>query len=289
MAVLFGIIYLLLLLVFPEKASDASADALTLWAGSVVPSLLPNYCASMLMIQSGAIFTLGKALNRPAKKLLGLPGCGLCAILISYTCGFPTGAAVIGELNKSKALTNAQARNVCSFASCCSPGFILGACASFAKTSGYIMLFCHLLGAVICGYLFKTRLTDSVTETPSDIKPLPFTQAISISLSKGGSAMVSIGASMVFFTVLLSTAFSNSPVASFFIEMTVGCRAVSLMFSSKKLTCALICACVSFGGLCIYMQSEPSLSSFISPVRYLFQKIVHGLISGILCFLFTAG
>ena len=71
---------------------------LTLWYTSVLPSLLPFFILSGLLIRTGAFRFLNRIFSPVLTRIFPVSSDGSYAILMGYLCGFPMGAKVIAEL-----------------------------------------------------------------------------------------------------------------------------------------------------------------------------------------------
>ena len=84
-----GIALLAALLVAPDEALAAAQRGVTLFAGTLLPSLFPFLVASQLIAQSGALSWTGQALGRVTPRLFGLPGNSALALCLSIASGYP--------------------------------------------------------------------------------------------------------------------------------------------------------------------------------------------------------
>ena len=67
--------------------------------------------------------------------------------------------------------------------------------------------------------------------------------------------------------------------------MTQGIRHISLLNISLKLKCTFITMILSFGGLSIHLQTFSIINDLsIKYKNYLFVRIIHSLISGLIVF-----
>lgn len=85
-------LFTILLVIFSRDNMKAAQTGLTLFANSVLPSLLPFFIATELLGHTNIIHYLGKCLNRIMRPLFNVPGEGSFAFLmgiisrISYWC-----------------------------------------------------------------------------------------------------------------------------------------------------------------------------------------------------------
>jgi len=113
------------MLVFPKEGFTAAQRGLELWWKSVLPALLPFFIVSELLVLLGAMRVLGRWLEPLMRPLFNLPGAAALAVIMGYTSGFPTGAAITAGLRKDGALTRDEGERLLAFTNNAGPFFIL--------------------------------------------------------------------------------------------------------------------------------------------------------------------
>ncbi len=301
----FGVI--IMLIIYPDKYLSSALDGLKLFAVSVLPALLPFFFFTKILSGLGVGDALGKMLSSPCRKLYGTSGIGGYVLIMSMLSGYPVGAKLLSDLVKNKSLSRSDARSIASFTSTSGPLFIVGSVGAImlrSKSSGYVVLICHYLSAVINGLLYRKR------KQIVDVDQVAKSQKVDYILSESVySAVISVliaGAYVsIFYTCavmlvdlgvvgVLSNALNyliqseaiSQGVAFGLVEMTGGCLMLSKC--SGSLVLPAICAVISFGGLSVTLQSMTFLEECeVKPLRYLLTKLTQSAIAFLLCYVAT--
>ena len=302
--------------VLPALALDSARDGVALWADTVLPALLPFFICADFLISLGALRAAGRFLERPVRKLFGVPGSAAFVFLISITSGYPMGAQLIGNMGRRGEITRQEGASMLTFCSTSGPLFILGAVGAgmlHSVRAGAVIAAAHYLGALVNGLLWKgvrslkgeERLQPAQTSSVEFLSGGGvcggnktclldlFTQSIFSSLKSVGV----ICCYLILFT-MLTDFLQFAGVLDFIhngvlrglvrgiLEMTVGCSA---MAESGEAVSAQIVGCaflISFGGLSIMAQSMSALEGLkISPWYYLKIKLSHGILASFIAFL----
>ena len=88
----------LLMMISPQSSLASARKAVVLWLFTVLPSMLPFFICTDLLMRSGMHIRLGNLFERPFRKLFGVPGVAGFAYISSILSGYPTGAKILGEL-----------------------------------------------------------------------------------------------------------------------------------------------------------------------------------------------
>jgi len=248
------------LLAFPLQSMQAALEALQLFARSVLPSLFP-FTACMLLLTAGKCF--------PSTSL----------VCLSLLGGSPTGA----RLFQDASLTTRQARRIAAMTGVMSPMFFLGTMSLWLQnaSAGWLILLCHLLGALLSGVFFKK---ESARVSRISLPPLPVGQAI----LQAASAMLTVGGCITLGTVAARMAeclfplLDTLPLALMqcLLEVTSGCK--TLIGLSFPLKLPLLCFTSAFGGLSILLQNAAYWGRHQIALSQLF---LYGLLRGVIAFL----
>lgn len=277
-----------LMVCLPETALLSGQKAISLWAGNVLPALMPFFICSNFMNNLGIV----KALPTAA-----------FAFSMSFMSGYPMGAKIIGDMGRKGDITPSQARWLISFCSTSGPSFILGAVGIGMLgnlKSGIIMGVCHYLGALFNGLFFSLFISEGEkkrigrqrkkeNEINGDILSI-LTDSILDSLKALGIILAYIVLFMFAADIMRLSGILNFIESDYIkamvqgiLEMTVGCSAMSfapMEMGGKTVICTLL---ISFGGLSIIGQSLSMLSgSGVPPSYFLLTKVCHGLWAGLL-------
>lgn len=152
----------LIMIISPSLSLSAAKKGIELWAGTVIPSLLPFFICTDILIKTGVHAVIGRMFEKPVRFLLGVPGEAAFVFVSSILSGYPTGARIISELKSEGSLSQKEAENILSFCSTSGPLFIVAAVGTGMLGSpelGYIILISHYAAAVFTGIYF---IPDSV-------------------------------------------------------------------------------------------------------------------------------
>lgn len=299
----------LAMVLFPSIALRSAQNGVRLWAGSVLPALLPFFICANFMIALSVPKLIGKFFERPFQALFGTPGCSAFVFLISITSGYPMGAKLIGDMKRRGEIDGRDSRRMLAFCSTSGPLFMLGTVGVSMLASpaaGAIIAISHYLGAVVNGmaarlfvrkkiWKFETMEREPRRPAASDC-PLPpllelFTDSIlssfrTLGVICGYIVLFSILTDLLQFSGLLHflSADFEKGAAKGILEMTVGCGGVTGSISlSLAWKCVLCTFLISFGGLSIAAQSASMLSGTgIGIGYYLGVKLSHGLFSAVI-------
>lgn len=263
-AALFGVLAGAML-TYPQQAADTAWQALTLWARAVVPVLGPfMVCAVMI---SGRIGN----------------GTAPC-VAAAWICGSPGGAKVFQTFQ----LKGKNALRYAAMTGTMSPMFFLGTLSGWLgnPAAGFVIFLCHITGAFITGLFFPKK---KAIHTP-DSSPASLTAA----LQSCAPSLCVIALCMMMGSVcarMVQCAMPRLPdtvaaALQCILEVTAGTQALISLHAPFLMP--LLCAACSFSGFSILLQnavfwreSGLTLASLI-PIR-----LIHAVISGILCLLLT--
>ena len=74
---------------------DSARAALSVCAGTILPSLFPFFVLSILLSRLGVPRRIGRRLSPLAGRLFGVSGAGLTALPVGLLGGYPMGAACV--------------------------------------------------------------------------------------------------------------------------------------------------------------------------------------------------
>ncbi len=152
------ILFILLLIVFPNTAVESAGEGLNLWLKTVFPSLFPFLVASDILSKTGFVKCLGILLEPIMRPLFNIPGCASFTLAMGLSCGAPVGAKLTAGLRNERLLTKVESERLLAFTNNLGPLFITGAVAvgMFKMQSlGSLLLVCHILASLTVGILFR--------------------------------------------------------------------------------------------------------------------------------------
>jgi sporulation integral membrane protein YlbJ len=288
----------------PDEAFAGAKDGLLLWFNRVLPSLVPFAVGINVLTGLGVTERAGKYLAPVMKPLFNLPGPAGAALLTGMTSGYPMGAKVTADLREKRLLTQDEAERLAGFSNNAGPLFVVSVCgtAIFGSAEfGYRLLFAHLTSAMLLGVglgvLSRLRGKQMQGEingeeyhvancnSPRDAMRNPsFGRVLGDAVKNTMEAIVLVGGLIIFFcsaSRILTSLGILSGLASGLLEVTSGVNALaaadSLSVNAKLIITAGI---ISFGGLSVLAQAAHFLSGArINSTRYLFCKLIHGLLA----------
>ena len=248
-----------LTLTFPQQALETARQALSLFAVSVLPALLP-FTACMLL------FTAGRTLSLPP------------LILLSFLGGSPAGARLFQDAK----LSLKQAKRIAAQTGVMSPMFFLGTLSLWLQNAhaARVLLCCHLLAALCTGLFFKSDGSRAKITLP----PLSFGAA----LPQAAQAMLTAGACIVLGAVaarMLCCLFpamsaTSSVLLQGLMEVTSGAK--QLLAFSFPLKMPLLSFLLSFSGVSILLQNAVFWEKQGVSLSFL---MICGLLRGIIAFI----
>ena len=279
-----GIVFSAMLLLSPSEALAAARQAISVWAGSFVPALLPFFIVTPALSSDEAAQLYAKLFGRAFEALFGCPARLSGAALIGLMAGSPAGSIAAARLRGCA--SDAELTRGALLASGVSPGFLIsavGAAMLGDAQLGAILLRAQL-GALLLGGLILRRAFSA--NAPS--VPRPVSEAPSGDVFLGAAlAMLSVCAHMVAFAVaahivaqMLPGGYETGLLA--LMEVSGGCAAVSELMLPRATRLILIALCCGFGGFAIMTQNLRRLPG-VKWQWYLSGKMLHGALCAALC------
>lgn len=290
-------ISILLFLINPAKNIQSVSSGILIWATGVLPALFPFVFLSKILIELDAFSGFSNLLSNPMHKIFGAPKAASYIFLLSVVCGYPIGAKLSAEFYQKGVFDNTQCLKLATFCSTSGPIFILGTVGSIFLNStiaGIIILFSHIGGAFLNGIFYRKRFLSPLREEKPLLSPLKSNRdilgecmhdtIISVLGVGGFVAIFYMWAQMLLSLPLLNGANEICRgLISGILEITTGCKILSNM-ENLALSTTLCCFLISFGGICIFLQSAVFYKKCRINCRKIFIfKITQAFFSSILC------
>lgn len=284
---------IIFMICYPEETYQAAKKAISSWWTVVLPSLLPFFIAAELLLRMGGAHLLGYFLEPVMRPIFHLPGSAGVAIILGYTAGFPTGAAITAGLYREGLCTKEEGERLLAFTNNASPLFIIiTVCATILNRPqlGIFLAIVHyslnLLLGILLG-IFSPKRQPAATapnkKNHSFLSVLPQETAPLGSLckdavSKSLTNLAVIGGFMVAFSVLITLLHISGGENIFsllllpfckllgidttllpgmingFWEITLGVQTTASLNGPLADTVALIAAILAWSGVSIQMQ-----------------------------------
>ncbi len=291
----------------PKLCMNGAAAGISLCLSVVIPSLLPFFICSKILVKNGFAEKLSTPLRFLMRPVFNVPGCGAFAFIIGILSGCPVGARTVTDMYEKGMCTHAEAQRMLCFCNNSGPLFIIGSVAAGMlgfEEIGFILYISHILSAVIVGIImsnYKRRETVTNISAPSSSSGY---NILGEAVSESVSLMGYVCGFVIFFAVaveilkqsgiitLLSQGFGNKELVSGILygmcEMTNGISA----FANARLSTGQLCAVsfvLGFGGLSVIMQVYGIIKKYnFSILIFSLAKLVQGaLSSAITCVLLS--
>lgn len=318
-------LFTIFLLIFSNSNLSSAKTGLSLWANSVVPSLLPFFIATELLGYTNVVSILGKLLNRFMRPIFNVPGEGAFPFVMGIISGYPMGAKIVSNFKSQGICTNEEAERLLAFTNNSGPLFIIGTVGIglFKDTNTGILLFLtHILACLTVGFIFRwwksgikkrtAFLQDSSNSVPSKVSLSNLGEVLASSIMSAINTVFLIGGFIVLFSVIISILESSgildivgnfiSPILYVFgipvsyadgiltglLELTNGVCSIASIANKSISKNIIICAfLLGFGGISITLQILSITSKAkISIKPYIIGKLLQGTFAAFYTYLF---
>lgn len=264
-------------IVFSVRAKAQALEGMKLCLNVIVPTLLPILILTNTIIKSSSRVFLETVFS-PLARLLRLPKCACCALILGLIGGYPTGAILSNELFNLHLIDNQTAKRLlrCSF--CGGVAFIITAVGTIhlrSTKTGIIIYTINVLSSIIIcvadGIIHRS--TNKSTQEFS-IGSQSFCNALINSIECSTKSVAVMCGCIVFFSAICGLV-SIPPFAMPLIEITNG-----IFKFNGSISLPYLCFFLSFGGLCIHLQILNVIKSTgIGYIDFFVHRVVGGLIS----------
>ncbi|HEX7056921.1 MAG TPA: nucleoside recognition domain-containing protein [Bacilli bacterium] len=177
---LFGaavVAFVILIILFPSRAFQASLYGLQIWWEILFPSLLPVFVLTEMLFAFGIVRALGVLADPFMRFAFRLPGeCGL-AFAAGLIAGYPAGADVAGRLFRRKLLTPGETERVVAMSHIAGPMWVFTAISvGFLHRAelGAVLFLAQAASAIAIGLFgrFAANMSGEKHLRPADRPPL---------------------------------------------------------------------------------------------------------------------
>ena len=300
------LIILVAIIVNPALYIQSCFNGIIVWASVVLPALLPFMFFTKTLTELGVAEILSNKFKL-FSKIYNVPSIALYVFILSILSGYPVGSKIVSDLYERGSITKEQAYRITTFTSNSGPMFILGSVGIGMlanKKLGIIILFSHIIGALLNGILYrnhkenlqKSNLKINFTQNKQSLSDLMWNTVQSVLIIGGYIAIffviIEIINNLKIFTPLslfISNIFNcnveiiNAIINGIF-EITRGCKELSILSLNEFTVGVLSCFIITFGGLATTMQGLTFLSKFEMKTSFFIkQKITHAIFSTLVC------
>ena len=300
------ITFSILIFNYSNDVMDQVTFSISLWKDKLLPSLLPLFLFSELLISYGFIELMGGLVGNFFSKLLYVPREASFAIVASMVSGFPSGSKYVRDLYDNNYINVDDANYLLTFTHFANPMFVMGMIGTYIlgnKSLGFTILVAHIVGNIIIALIFRRKKEISCNYV--DIRTTfnrvhkkrmdndNFVNVLIKSILKSLKLLVLILGIITFFsiiTIIITNLFKLSPFNTVLLkgilEMTQGINSIAYINIPINFKAALITAFISFGGISVHFQVKSIIDGCNIKYKYfLIARIIHSIISGILVFI----
>lgn len=302
--ILFSLITLTALLLFPTWALEGARNGLLVWFHTILPTLFPFMCLSDLLISTGSAKLISSCLSPFMAPLLRTSSISSYAILIGFITGMPLGARTCASMTEKEMISKSEAQFLLCFCNNASPMYVISIIGvSMLKLSyqkSVLIWLIIIVSSLISGLLlrcfsvikkpYNSINNDSNNKTESfDHHKFHLESTVETAIQ----AITRIGAYLIL-AGTLSGVFSAipgiSPVVrhtiSGFIEITTGSTQIATLLIDTNYKKVLICTITAFGGLSGLLQTKSVMGrSGLSLSIYVYAKILTAVLAATLSIL----
>jgi len=283
---------LALILCHSDTAISYMEQGLTLCAKTVIPSLFPFMVLSELLVASGGGEVLGKLCAVPVKRIFGISGASVCALMMGLVCGFPVGTKTAVSLCWRGLISEKELSRLICFCNIPSSAFLInavGASLFGSRRFGLLLYIICLLSAILTAVLLRLLfpLSDTKSDSASPVIPSGMT-VFTHAVTAAAMAMLYVCAYVVFFSALIGTLGhllhtwgADRTITAFLFgifELSGGVMQASAI-PNRRLGQLLTAALCGWSGISVHLQILSLCDDFSTPFSfrpYIWCKLLQG-------------
>ena len=285
------ILITVLLLLLSSKVNEGVIYGLKLFAFNILPTLFPFFILSDLW-QSYFTLNENSFLTKTFRHIFHISGIGLYILSISLICGFPLGVKAASEAYSRGALDKKQLQALSGFANNPSLAFVISGIGMGIYNSIYIGVILYVIvvfSALLVGIIFRPSFSEQ--QNTSFIQRQKFDLVSSI--ANAGTTSIRVGSYIVFFCSVINPVISfsqNQVISSLFSALCEVGSAATIISKCNEISfvqrLALTSFALGFSGISVHLQAFSFLPTEISKKKYLIMKLLQGVISAVISFIF---
>lgn len=288
------------MLLFPQGTFKGASSGLILWFNTVLPTLLPFIVLSNLLIHTGTIDLIARAVSPVLCRLFRVSPYGSFAVLIGFLCGCPMGGKITADLLKMNYISEKEGRYLLSFCNNTSPMFIISYiiwqnlnCSGMTLPLFGLTLSAPILLSFIFRFLY--RIPEDISRNSrlySPLRPQNLVGSLDTCIMNGFETITRIGGYIMLFSICICL-IGQIPLRIPFLtsvlipslELTTGVTLLcqSSMTANAKIIQTLTLA--AFGGWCAAAQTRSMIQGTELPfLPYIAEKLATALVTSLLIY-----
>lgn len=306
----------------PVLSIDSAKNGLLIWFNILLPSLLPFFVLSELLILSGFVKAFGNLLKPIMFPIFNVSGEGSFPLIMSMVSGYPVGTKLTCSLREKNIISKQEGDRLLAFSSTSGPLFMLGAVLVGMLNSPhlkFLMIVPHYLGALTLGILFRfyspnktisNKIPPNIYQgnNPDNKKNQSLGYIISQSVSDAMNSMILIGGFVILYSVVIEVLLNSqfihlfiTQVSHYFnidaeilrgvfagiFEISIGAQKVAALELNIFIKICIINFIIAWGGFSIQSQSLSFISGTdLNSKIFILAKFFHGAFSAIYTYVF---
>ena len=301
-----------LLFIYSGNIIESIKNTINIFIYYVFPSLFPFLLFTEFSLNTKILDSICTKFGNIIYKIFPISKNGLQAIIIGFLCGYPNGAKVVSKLYNNNLLSFTQAKYISTFINNCNPIFIyttVGICMFNNVKIGILLLICHYLSSILIG-IFSSRIykynniihENDIFLNTNNIKrgnncKISVFSNLQISLKNTFKTLLNIFGFLLIFNLM--SQILKKFLSQFLIKNNILCIITSIFEITSGISDIVSCQLsynyiiiltsflLGFSGICIIFQVYSISSCDKIPFKTIFcSKILHGLLSGLICYIF---
>lgn len=298
------IVLMVAIILSPGEYISFVFAGLIIYAKNVLPALFPFIFFTKMLTCLNIAPDISRAFAKPTRALFGAPPITSYIMTMSALCGYPIGAKLTNTFYEQGYLTTQDINHILPITNNAGPIFVIGTAGTLLlgnKWYGYVILLCHLIASFILGLIYRQKKS-----TPTNLPAIPLKSEQDILSSTMTDSILSIlcvGGYIAIVCVIIKfvdklgilgglcqlLGYAGVPksltrgILVGVLEMTCGITSLASGSLSAIYCIPVATFIVSFGGLCIHLQSMSYLSKCgVKYSRFLLVKICQALLASII-------
>ena len=288
------------LVLLPDRCITAASDGLKLCIEVIIPSLLPFFICSKILLKNGFAFSVSKPFGILMRPLFNVPPCGAFAFLVGILSGCPVGAKTVADMYEKSMCTKAEAERMLCFCNNSGPLFIIGSVATGMlgfRELGFLLYVSHIISAIIVGIVVSLYKRREVIDRKIEGRSIKSANLLGEAVTESVYLTAYVCGFVIFFAVateilkqsgiitLVSQWFEDKRLVSGILygmcEMTNGISSLSSVAVGIPQLCA-ISFVLGFGGVSVMLQVYGIVKNygFCFPL-FVGAKLLQGVVSAL--------
>lgn len=276
-----------LMLLFGKELESAVFSGMSLAALRIIPTIFPFMILSDFWISVAEIKN-DSAPSSLFEKVFKINGSAIIPFLTGIICGFPLGVKTAVDLHKQGAISKDELERLAPIINLPSLAFVISGVGAGLYGNiliGILLYISVLLSSIIIGFLLSFK------KQKSKNSPVISRQSFDLvrSVKDAGFSSLAIASYIIFFSGVIGLASALMQnrcivtlLSAFFEVGNSTSMVVKSGLFSPAFSFSLTAFALGFSGLSVHLQSFSFMPSDISKKRYLFVKLLVGILSAVL-------